>query len=252
MRFDIFTLFPAMFDGPFSDSILKRAQDAGLLEIHTHNIRDYAEGRHKITDDMAYGGGGGMVMKPEPIFKAVESVLGIGQGDRVTLRQAQGGQGETPHPLTPSTSSGQAPSPPHPVILMSASGRAFTHEVAVELSKHSRIALVCGHYEGVDERVRAHLCTDEISIGNYVLTGGELPAMVVVDAVSRLISGVLPPGVPEEESHASGLLEYPHYTRPADFRGWTVPDVLLSGNHAEIAKWRRQQAERKTLERGND
>lgn len=226
MRFDIFTLFPAMFDGPFADSILKRAQDAGLLEIVTHNIRDYADGKHKITDDMAYGGGGGMVMKPEPIFKAVESVMG---------------QGEISPPLPPS--------PPHPIILMSASGRTFTHEVAVELSKHSRIALVCGHYEGVDERVREHLCTDEISIGNYVLTGGELPAMVIVDAVSRLVSGVLPPGVPEEESHASGLLEYPHYTRPADFRGWKVPDVLLSGNHAEIAKWRKQQAERRTLER---
>ena len=226
MRFDIFTLFPAMFDGPFADSILKRAQDAGLLEIVTHNIRDYADGKHKITDDMAYGGGGGMVMKPEPIFRAVESVLRIG---------------DEGHPITQS--------PPHPIILMSASGRTFTHEVAVELSKHSRIALVCGHYEGVDERVREHLCTDEISIGNYVLTGGELPAMVIVDAVSRLVSGVLPPGVPEEESHASGLLEYPHYTRPADFRGWKVPDVLLSGNHAEIAKWRKQQAERRTLER---
>lgn len=225
MRFDIFTLFPAMFDGPFADSILKRAQDAGLLEIHTHNIRDYAEGRHKITDDMAYGGGGGMVMKPEPIFKAVETVLGMRPGD-----------------IDPSFTS----SPPHPVILMSAGGRTLTHEVAVELARHTRIALICGHYEGVDERVRAHLCTDEISIGNYVLTGGELPAMVIVDAVSRLVAGVLPPGVPEEESHASGMLEYPHYTRPADFRGWTVPDVLLSGNHAEIAKWRRQQAEART------
>ncbi len=129
---------------------------------------------------------------------------------------------------------------------MSAGGRTFTHEVAVELAQHSRIALVCGHYEGVDERVREHLCSDEISIGNYVLTGGELPAMVIVDAVSRLIPGVLPPGVPEAESHASGLLEYPHYTRPADYRGWKVPDMLLSGNHAEIAKWRRQQSEERT------
>ncbi len=236
MRFDLFTLFPAMFDGPFNDSILKRAQDAGLLEIHTHNIRDYAEGKHKITDDMAYGGGGGMVMKPEPIFKAVESVLNLKPGEGETRQQ-----GDFVSPLTTS--------PPHPVILMSASGRTFTHEVAVELSKHSRIALICGHYEGVDERVRAHLCTDEISIGNYVLTGGELPAMVIVDAVARLIPGVLPPGVPEEESHASDLLEYPHYTRPADFRGYKVPDVLLSGNHAEIAKWRRQQSEARTQER---
>ena len=225
MRFDIFTLFPAMFDGPFSDSILKRAQDAGLLEIHAHNIRDYAEGKHKITDDMAYGGGGGMVMKPEPIFKAVETVLGLRRGE------------------------GEPPSSPHPIVLMSASGRTFTHEIAVELSQHPRVALVCGHYEGVDERVREHLCTDEISIGNYVLTGGELPAMVIVDTVARLIPGVLPPGVPEEESHASGLLEYPHYTRPADFRGWKAPDVLLSGNHAEIEKWRRLQAEERTRRR---
>jgi tRNA (guanine37-N1)-methyltransferase len=238
MRFDLFTLFPAMFDGPFSDSILKRAQDAGLLEIHAHNIRDYAEGRHKLTDDMAYGGGGGMVMKPEPIFKAVETVLNFRQADPSTGSGVTGGQDEGDHPPTPS--------PPHPIILMSAGGRTFTHEIALELSKHPRIALICGHYEGVDERVREHLCTDEISIGNYVLTGGELPAMVIVDAVARLVAGVLPPGVPEEESHASGLLEYPHYTRPADFRGYKVPDVLLSGNHAEIAKWRKQQAERKT------
>ena len=244
MRFDIFTLFPAMFDGPFGDSILKRAQDAGLLDIHIHNIRDYAEGKHKITDDMAYGGGGGMVMKPEPIFKAVETVLAIGQGEGVTGRQ-----GEDDHPFTPSPLHPFTPSSPHPVILMSAGGRTFSHDVAVELSQHSRIALICGHYEGVDERVHEHLCTDEISIGNYVLTGGELPAMVIVDAVARLIAGVLPPGVPEEESHASGMLEYPHYTRPADFRGWKVPDVLLSGNHAEIEKWRRQQAERRTVER---
>ena len=244
MRFDIFTLFPAMFDGPFGDSILKRAQDAGLLDIHIHNIRDYAEGKHKITDDMAYGGGGGMVMKPEPIFKAVETVLAIGQGEGVTGRQ-----GEDDHPFTPSPLHPFTPSSPHPVILMSAGGRTFSHDVAVELSQHSRIALICGHYEGVDERVHEHLCTDEISIGNYVLTGGELPAMVIVDAVARLIAGVFPPGVPEEESHASGMLEYPHYTRPADFRGWKVPDVLLSGNHAEIEKWRRQQAERRTVER---
>jgi tRNA (guanine37-N1)-methyltransferase len=241
MRFDIFTLFPAMFDGPFSDSILKRAQDAGLLEIHTHNIRDYAQSKHKITDDMAYGGGGGMVMKPEPIFRAVETVLGLGQGDPSTNSGVTGRQGDTDHPFTPS--------PPHPVILMSAAGRTFSHEIALELSQHARIALICGHYEGVDERVREHLCSDEISIGNYVLTGGELPAMVIVDAVARLIAGVLPPGVPEEESHASGMLEYPHYTRPADFRGWKVPDVLLSGNHAEIEKWRRQQAEARTRRR---
>jgi len=219
MRFDVFTLFPGMFVGPFDESIIKRAMDAGLVEIHLHNIRDYATGKHKITDDMAYGGGGGMVLKPEPIFAAVESVL----ADALSST---------------------------PIILMSAGGRTFTQAVAKELAQHPRLALICGHYEGVDERVREHLCTDEISIGDYVLTGGELPAMVVMDAVARLVPGVLPPGVPEEESHASGLLEYPHYTRPAEFRGWRVPDVLLSGNHAEIARWRREQAERRTRERG--
>jgi len=219
MRFDVFTLFPGMFVGPFDESIIKRAMDAGLIEIRLHNIRDYATGKHKITDDVAYGGGGGMVLKPEPIFAAVESVL----ADALSST---------------------------PIILMSAGGRTFTQAVAKELAQHPRLALICGHYEGVDERVREHLCTDEISIGDYVLTGGELPAMVVMDAVARLVPGVLPPGVPEEESHASGLLEYPHYTRPAEFRGWRVPDVLLSGNHAEIARWRREQAERRTRERG--
>ena len=218
MRFDVFTLFPAMFAGPFDHSIIKRAREAGLVEIHIHNIRDYAAGKHKITDDMAYGGGGGMVMKPEPIFAAVESVLGEAL---VTT----------------------------PVILMSPSGRTFNQAIAKELAQHARLALICGHYEGVDERVREHLCTDAISIGDYVLTGGELPAMVIIDAVSRLVPGVLPPGVTEEDSHASGLLEYPHYTRPAEFRGWRVPDVLLSGNHAAIAKWRREQAERRTQAR---
>jgi len=218
MRFDVFTLFPAMFAGPFDHSIIKRARDAGLVEIHIHDIRDYAAGKHKITDDMAYGGGGGMVMKPEPIFAAVESIL----GDAL---------------------------PTTPVILMSPSGRTFTQAIAKALAQHPRLALICGHYEGVDERVREHLCTDALSIGDYVLTGGELPAMVIIDAVSRLVPEVLPPGVPEEDSHAAGLLEYPHYTRPAEFRGWRVPDVLLSGNHAAIAQWRREQAERRTRER---
>lgn len=218
MRFDVFTLFPGMFVGPFDESIIKRAVDAGLIEIRIHNIRDYATDKHKLTDDMAYGGGGGMVLKPEPIFAAVESVL----ADALSST---------------------------PIILMSAGGRLFTHAVAQALAQQPRIALICGHYEGVDERVREHLCNDEISIGDYVLTGGELPAMVVIDAVARLVPGVLPPGVTEEESHASGLLEYPHYTRPAEFRGWRVPDVLLSGNHAEIARWRREQAERRTRAR---
>jgi tRNA (guanine37-N1)-methyltransferase len=203
--------------------------DAGLIELRAHNVRDYTTDKHHITDDYAYGGGG-MVMKPEPIFAAVESVLG---------------QSRDP-------GSGTQDQSRIPVILMSASGRTFSHRIAEELAQHSRVALICGHYEGVDERVREHLCTDEISIGDYVLTGGELPAMVIIDAVARLVPGVLPPGVPEEESHAAGLLEYPHYTRPVEFRGWRVPDVLLSGNHAEIAKWRRTQAEARTRQRQRD
>ena len=220
MRFDIFTLFPTMFTSPFAESMIKRAIDSGLIEIHTHNIRDYAASKHKITDDVAYGGGGGMVMKPEPIFNAVESVLEL---DSRTI--------------------------PPPIILMSPAGRRFSHAIAKELAAHERIALICGHYEGVDDRVRQHLCTDEISIGDFVLTGGELPAMVIMDAISRLVPGMLPPGTAENESHASGLLEYPHYTRPADFRGWQVPEILLGGNHAKIEKWRHEQAEIKTRAR---
>jgi tRNA (guanine37-N1)-methyltransferase len=226
MRFDVFTLFPNMFDSPFAESIVRRAIDARLIELHTHNIRDYATDKHKITDDYSYGGGSGMVMKPEPIFRAVETVLEIDAANLQTFLRSN-----------------------IPIILMSPSGRTFTHAIAQELAQHPRIALICGHYEGVDERVRQYLCTDEISIGDYVLTGGEIPAMVVIDAVSRLIPNVLPPGVPEDESHASGSLEYPHYTRPPDFRGWKVPDVLLSGDHAKIANWRKEQAEEKTRER---
>jgi tRNA (guanine37-N1)-methyltransferase len=223
MRFDIFTLFPAMFDGPFGDSIIKRAIEAGQLDIQIHNIRDYAQGRHRITDDYPYGGGGGMVMKPDPIFAAVESVLG-------------------PDPK----SSG-------PIILMDPQGRMFTQRVAEELAQLPRVTLICGHYEGVDERVREHLVTDELSVGDYVLTGGELPAMVTVDAVARLLPGVLgnPVGA-VQDSIASGLLEGPQYTRPAEFRGWGVPDVLLSGHHAEVARWRRRQALRRTRQRRPD
>ena len=217
MLFDVFTLFPGMFVSPFADSIMRRAHDAGLIELRAHNVRDHATDKHKITDDYSFGGGG-MVMKPEPIFRSVEAALGEAL-------------------------------PRTPVILMSAAGRRFTHAIARELAQHPRIALVCGHYEGVDERVREHLCTDEISIGDFVLTGGELPAMVIIDAVARLLPGVLPPGVPDEESHAMGALEYPHYTRPAEFRGLKVPDVLLSGNHAAIAVWRAQQSAERTRAR---
>ena len=218
MHFDIFTLFPDMFQGPFSESILKRAQERGLLSIALHNIRDATTDKHHVVDDYPYGGGAGMVMKPEPIFTAVEAVH-------------EGG----------------------PIILLTPQGRLFNQQIARELAQEPRVTLICGHYEGIDERVLEHLVTDELSIGDYVLTGGELAAMIVVDATSRLIPGVL--GGDEstlEESHSENLLEYPHYTRPPEFRGWKVPDVLLSGNHAEIAKWRRKESLRRTRERRPD
>ncbi|OQY16669.1 MAG: tRNA (guanosine(37)-N1)-methyltransferase TrmD [Anaerolineaceae bacterium 4572_32.2] len=221
MKFDILTLFPGMFNGPFDESIVRRAVEAGQVSIATHNIRDYAPGKHRMTDDIPYGGGGGMVMKPEPIFNAVEAILG----------------GESPAP----------------VILLSPQGRLFTHSVARQLAREPRLLLICGRYEGVDERVRQHLCSDEISIGDYVLSGGELAAMVIVEAVTRLLPGVLgDPGASFEDSHADGLLEYPHYTRPAEYRGWGVPPVLLSGHHAEIVRWRRQESLRRTLSRRPD
>jgi tRNA (guanine37-N1)-methyltransferase len=220
IHFDIFTLFPEMFAGVFGESILKRAHAAALAEFSLHDIRDYTTDKHHVTDDTPYAGGGGMVMKPEPIFAAVETVLR------------------------------DAPSVPRvPVILLSPQGRVFNQTIARELAQHQRIALICGHYEGVDERVRAHLATDEISIGDYVLTGGEIAAMVVVDAVTRLIPGVLgDPAAPMKDSHANGLLEGPQYTKPAEYRGWKVPEILLSGNHAEIARWRRREELRRTFE----
>ena len=218
-----------MFVSPFGDSIVRRAIDAGLIGLRAHNIRDWAEGKHKITDDYAFGGGGGMVMKPDPIFAAVEAVLGLPAG----------------------TSDGSPVRPDGPVILLSAAGRPFDHRVARELADHPRVALICGHYEGVDERVREHLCDDEISIGDFVLTGGEIAAMVIIDAVARLVPGVLPEFAPLVESHAvPGVLEYPHYTRPASFRGWRVPDVLLSGDHARIARWRRAESQARSRARG--
>jgi tRNA (guanine37-N1)-methyltransferase len=222
MRFDIFTLFPEIFSGVFDESIIKRARQAHLVEIALHDIRDYTTDKHHVTDDYTYAGGGGMVMKPDPVFAAVEAVLG-------------------------------APPQQVPVILLSPQGRVFNQEIARELAGHAHIALICGHYEGVDERVREHLATDEISIGDYVLTGGEIPAMVIVDAVARLIPGVLGhPSAAATDSHAAGLLEGPHYTRPAEFRGWRVPDILLSGNHAQIEAWRRRESLRRTLERRPD
>jgi len=221
MRFEVFTLFPETFAPYLEASILQKAAERGLVEISLHNIRDWARDKHHTTDDTPYGGGGGMVMKPEPVFEAVESVLG--------------------------------PEPACPVILLTPQGRVFNHTIAEELVQHERLALLCGRYEGVDERIRQDLVSDEISIGDYVLTGGELPALTVIDAVSRLIPGVLgDPDGAADDSHASGLLEYPHYTRPAEFRGWRVPDVLVSGDHAQVRRWRREQALLRTWERRRD
>jgi len=217
MQFEVFTLLPEVFTPYLESSILQRARQRGLVDVRVHNIRDYTHDKHHTTDDTPYGGGGGMVMKPEPVFEAIESVLGLASP-----------------PTQP---------PPVPVILLTPQGRVFTQRVAEELARHDRIALLCGRYEGVDERIREHLVTDEISIGDYVLTGGELPALIIIDALSRLVPGVLgdPTGA-EDDSHSMGLLEYPHYTRPPEFRGWKVPDVLLSGDHGKVDTWRREQA----------
>jgi len=219
MKIDVLTLFPGMFAGPLDESIIRRARDNGILELGIHNLRDYTHDRHKTVDDKPFGGGPGMLLKPEPIFEAVEHLA----NDQTR------------------------------VILLTPGGRPFRQEIARELATHSHLLLVCGSYEGFDERVKEHLAHDEISIGDFVLTNGALPAMIVIDTVTRLLPGVL--GDDEsarDESFSHGLLEYPHYTRPAEFRGWKVPDILLSGHHAEIAKWRAQQARERTLKKRPD
>jgi tRNA (guanine37-N1)-methyltransferase len=213
MKIDVLTLFPAMFTGPLDESIIMRARKAGLLDLKIHNLRDWTHDRHKTVDDRPFGGGPGMLLKPEPIFEAVE----------------------------------QLARPETKVILLSPSGRKFDQAVARQLAAESDLLLITGHYEGFDERVRDALADEALSIGDYVLTNGALPAMVVIDAVARLLPGVL--GDDEssrDESFSAGLLEYPQYTRPAEFRGMRVPDVLVSGNHAEIENWRREQARLKT------
>ena len=224
MRIDVLTLFPQIFEVPFGFGIFKRAVDNGLVSLNLHNIRDYTHDKHHTVDDYVYGGGSGMVLKPEPIFEAVESVksdISLKQGVSIL-----------------------------PIILLTPQGRPFSQQVALELSKYSHLILICGHYEGIDERVREYLATDEISIGDYVLSGGELAAMVIVDATVRLLPGVLgSEASPLDDSYTTGLLEYPQYTRPPLYRGWPVPEVLLSGNHAQITKWRREQAILRTLER---
>ncbi|MQB01670.1 MAG: tRNA (guanosine(37)-N1)-methyltransferase TrmD [Actinobacteria bacterium] len=219
MRIDVITIFPELFDAPLRTSLLGKAVAAGRLQIEVHDLREHGFGKHRSVDDEPYGGGAGMVMRPEPIFAAVEEV---------------------------------AADPTH-VVLLSPRGRRLDHSVVTELAGKEQLVLICGRYEGVDERVSTHLADDEISIGDYVMAGGELPALVLIEAVSRYVPGVL--GNAESlgaESHAQGSLEYPQYTRPADFRGWKVPEVLLSGDHAAVEDWRREEAERATRERRPD
>lgn len=221
IKFDILSIFPEMFESPFNYSILKRAKEKELVGIRLHNIRDYAEDKHRMTDDAPYGGGGGMVMKVEPIDRALASIV---------------------------TSRGNAL-----IVLLTPQGETFSQKIAEEMATYLQIVLICGRYEGVDERVRAHLVDREISIGDFVLTGGELSAMVLVDAVSRLVPGVL--GNYEAasfDSFSTGMLEYPHYTRPASYRNWSVPEVLISGNHREIEKWRRKESLLRTYLRRPD
>jgi tRNA (guanine37-N1)-methyltransferase len=220
IKIDVLTLFPAMFSAVMSESMMWKAREQGLLGFQAHDIRDYAGNKHRKVDDAPYGGGGGMILKPDALVRAIEAV------------KAEDGA---------------------PVILLSPQGRLLTHEVAAELARMPRLILVCGHYEGIDERAIELAISDEISIGDYVLTGGELAALVLIDAVVRLIPGVLgAEGAQHRDSHADGMLEGPHYTRPAEFRGLGVPDVLTSGHHAEVDRWRRQQALRRTWERRPD
>jgi len=220
MQIDILTLFPEMFQGVFGSGVIGRAMEQGLVGISLHNFRERARDRHHTVDDYPYGGGAGMVLKPEPIFEAVEAIR-----DEQDI----------------------------PVLLLSPQGRPFSQEVAREYARYERMIIICGRYEGVDERVSQHLATEEISIGDYILTGGEIAAMVIIDAVVRLMPGVLGSELsPQEDSLVAGLLKYPQYTRPASYRGWDVPEVLLSGNHARIAGWRREHSIRRTFERRPD
>ncbi len=219
MRIDVITIFPELFAAPLETSLLGKAVAAGLLDVRVHDLREHGLGKHRSVDDEPYGGGAGMVMRPEPLFDAVEEVRG----------------------------------PESHVVLLSPRGTRLDHAAVTALAERAHLILVCGRFEGVDERVSEHLVDEEVSIGDYVLAGGELPALVVIEAVSRLVPGVL--GNAESlasESHAAGLLEYPQYTRPAEFRGWRVPDVLLSGDHGAVARWRSEQSERLTRERRPD
>jgi tRNA (guanine37-N1)-methyltransferase len=222
MKIDVLTLFPAMFAGPLDESIIKRARQAGILDLRIHDLRDWTHDRHRTVDDTPYGGGPGMVLKPEPLFEAVAA-----------LKAERG--------------------PELKVILTSPSGRRFDQAIARELAKEPSLLFLCGSYEGYDERVREHLVDDDLSLGDFVLTNGNLPAMVMIDAVARLLPGALGDDASsQDESFSHGLLEYPHYTRPAEFQGWRVPEILVSGNHAAIERWRRAQAVKRTVERRPD
>lgn len=235
MRIDILTLFPEICRAPLNESMMKRAQTNGALDLRIHNLRDWTTDKHRTADDAPFGGGQGMVMRPEPIFAAVEEL--IEEGKKANVKPP------TPH----------VESPPPQVVLMSPTGRCFDQPMARELSRRSHLIFVCGHYEGVDHRVTEHLVDMEISIGDYVLTNGAIAAVIVVDAVVRLLPGVLgDEHSAADDSFSTGVLEGPQYTRPAEFRGWKVPDVLLSGNHAAIAAWRREQAHRRTQQNRPD
>ena len=246
MRLDLITIFPEFFSGPLDHGILRRARETGLVHIHVQDLREFTKDRHKTVDDRPFGGGEGMVLKPEPLFEAVESLLGHSVGD---ASQKNSANEKTA------------------IVLLSAAGKRFTQETARRFARLDRVLLICGRYEGVDERVAEHLATEEISIGDFVLSGGELPAMLVTDAVTRLLPGALGNEASSQNESFSlleraeqsetgalhkalaasrSLLDFPHYTRPADFRGWKVPEVLIGGNHAEVAKWRRHQAIEKT------
>jgi tRNA (guanine37-N1)-methyltransferase len=224
MNIHILTLFPEMFQGPFQESIVGRAMERGLVSIQVYNIRDYAHDKHRMADDYPFGGGGGMVLKPEPLFLGVEDVKSH-IADESDPQRAEDTQ----------------------VVLLSPQGETLTQEIVKEMTSHHDIIFICGHYEGVDERVREHLIDREISIGDYVLSGGEIPAMVVVDSLVRLIPGVVGDTESlEDDSHSSGLIQFPQYTRPSEYRNWPVPPVLLSGNHQEVHLWRRRQSLRRT------
>ena len=244
MRFDLVTIFPEFFAGPLQHGIVRRAQETGLISVNVQDLREFTKDKHRTVDDRPFGGGEGMVLKPEPLFQAVEKLLGRSVGDAGSAGGAGSGDSDTA------------------IVLMSAAGKLFWQETARRYAKLSRVIFICGRYEGVDERVAEHLATEEVSVGDFVLSGGELPAVMILDAVTRLLPGALgnedssvnesfaEMSVAEIEANSTSrvkaLLDFPHYTRPAEFRGWSVPEVLIGGNHAEVAKWRRAAAVEKT------